>query len=70
MHNMGWFSGGWFTMAIWWVVLAAAVFFVIKSLTRQRPVSGESPLGILKRRYARGEISKEEFEEKKHSLDL
>jgi putative membrane protein len=29
----------------------------------------EEPLGILKRRFARGEISKEEFEEQKKVLE-
>ena len=32
------------------------------------PTSAESPLEVLKRRYAQGELSDEEFEEKKRRL--
>ncbi|MER3458966.1 MAG: SHOCT domain-containing protein, partial [Chloroflexota bacterium] len=34
------------------------------------PASGQTPFDILKARYAKGEISKEQFEEMKRNLGL
>jgi putative membrane protein len=77
---MGW-GGGWPGMAgggllmllFWGVVLVAAVVGVRWLWDQGRPAAGpargESPLEILKRRYARGEIEREEFETKKRDLD-
>jgi len=64
--GMGW---GWI---IGLVVLVLVVLFIVRSTnpnTGDRSVGeGESPLDVLKKRYARGEIDKEEFEEKKKDL--
>ncbi len=57
---------------LFWVLLALLVAAVIGWLARSGLVFGtkreDSPLDILKRRYASGEIGKEEFEEKKRDL--
>jgi putative membrane protein len=64
------FMGGF--MWIFWVAVIIGLFFLIKWLVQQsKPVEQrhvESPLEILKKRYARGEIDKEEFEQKKKDL--
>ena len=64
--GMGW---GWF---IGLVVLVLIVLLIVRSLgptTADKSTgAGESALDVLKKRYARGEIDKEEFEEKKKDL--
>jgi putative membrane protein len=73
---MHWFGdgmwGGWIIMVIFWVLIIVAIVALIRWIAVQnRPAPSqkeESALDILKKRYARGEISKEDFEEKKKQL--
>jgi putative membrane protein len=66
----GW--GHWLVMVLFWVVLVFAVVVSLRALSpRSRDGSGPPPrsaLDILKERYARGEIGKDEFEQKKRDL--
>ena len=72
--GMGWFGG--IFMIIFWVLIIVGVVFLIKWLVqspREHSSSGRTDtssraLDILKERYARGEINKQEFEEKKKDL--
>ncbi|MFP4622072.1 MAG: SHOCT domain-containing protein [Bacteroidales bacterium] len=68
-HGMGMGMGwGWI---IGLVLIALIVWLVVKTTSQQTggtPTSEKSPLDILKERYARGEIDKEEFEERKKDL--
>ena len=48
--------------------LVAIVLVVVWTVNRSRPGGTENPLDILKRRYARGEITKEEYERMKQEL--
>ena len=68
-----WGGFGMFFMFIFWIIVIVGIVFLVVWLvnqnTRKTPISSEkSALDILKERYARGEISKEEFEEKKKDL--
>ena len=70
MHWMYPYGGGWLMMAIWWIIILAVIGIAVRWLSiqsRQSPKE-DSAVEILKKRYARGEISKEEFEEKKKDL--
>lgn len=68
MHWMDW-SGGWM-MILWWGIIIAVVYFVVKAIIPQKGEmhKEDSAIEILKKRYARGEISKEEFNEKKNDV--
>jgi putative membrane protein len=64
-----WFGG--FLMWIFILILIGAiVYFIVSSQKGQRPPveRKESPMEILRIRYARGEITKEQFEQMKRDL--
>ncbi len=67
--NQG-FMGGF--MWIFWIAIIVGIIFLVKWIAMQSRPGGqqheESSLEILKKRYARGEIDKEEFEQKKKDL--
>lgn len=73
--------GGWFFGPIMMIVLIAVAAIVVLLIVRwlggvphsigphTTVKQGESPLDILKERFARGEIDKDEFEERRRVLD-
>ena len=71
-YGMGWF--GMIIMAAFWIAVIVGIVFLIRWLVLSARAEGhkahpeDSALEILKKRYARGEIGKEEFEEKKKDL--
>ncbi len=68
-----WFGGGF--MWIFWIFLIVILVWVVKvvsgssSNTSGDNSSDESPLEILKKRYARGEIDEQEYERKRRELE-
>ena len=68
--GMGWgwmlFGGLW--MLVFWVVIIALVVWGIKKVTERggsasKPPEKRDPLDIAKERYAKGDISREQFEQ-------
>jgi len=58
-------------MFVFWALVIAGVVLLVRFLARQSRVGGrqeDSALEILKRRYARGEIEKDEFEARRKDL--
>jgi putative membrane protein len=75
MMGWGWGSYGGIRMILFWILLIAIVLFLLRRFpaSLQGPRSNDpSPhsaaLEILKERYAKGEISKEEYEARKRTL--
>ncbi|MGE3760514.1 MAG: SHOCT domain-containing protein [Pseudobdellovibrionaceae bacterium] len=68
INHMFWSGmGGW--MFLWWIVIVIIIVASISFFVRQgNPNREKSALDILKERYARGEISKEDFEERKRTI--
>jgi putative membrane protein len=69
--DYGWGMGfGWIFMIAFWALIILGVIYLVKLLaggSKDRK-NHESALDILKKRYANGEISKEEFETKKKDI--
>jgi putative membrane protein len=70
--GFGWF--GFVVMAVFWIVIIAAALWFFSNLFPQNKqiTSGDTPetaVTILKQRYARGEISREEFEAMRHDIE-
>lgn len=71
MHTSGGMMGAWgilLTVLFSSIVIGIVLSLVVWLTRRKGDSSKESAWSILQRRYARGEISKEEFEEKKHHI--
>ena len=76
---MGWcWPMGWFGpvgMILFWALIVLLIILLIRGLRsgkwigREAGTPTESPLDILKKRYARGEINKDEYLEKKKDLE-
>jgi len=80
-YNMGWggagFGFGWIIMILFWGLVIWAIIMLAKNLSDggccsakndRKEQTGSNAMNILKERYAKGEISKEEFERMKIDL--
>lgn len=61
-------------MFLFWLLIIGGIIWLVRGGTQRQQISNgtplvsEAPLDILKRRYAKGEITKEQFEEMRTTL--
>jgi putative membrane protein len=72
-HGWVWNGGMWFGWIFWLVIIGLIVWLLINQSSRNISRNYinphiESPQDIIKKRYAKGEITKEQFEQMKKDL--
>lgn len=70
-HSFGW--GGGFMMVTWILLIMIGIYLIFTFAGKsknpeEKNASHETALDILNKRYASGEISREEYEEMKHDI--
>lgn len=72
-NGYGWGMGGgmWILFILFWILVIAGAVLIVRWLigVTEKGASTESPLDILKKRYARGEIDRETYERMKNDLE-
>jgi putative membrane protein len=71
--NYGWgmgFGFGWIFMILFWGLVIFGIIYFLQAAMKKSGTSDpeETPLDILKKRYAKGEINKEEFDRVKGDI--
>lgn len=70
--GMGYGLFSWLIMLLFWIAVITGIVLLVRWLIEQGKLkgaqSGEGALDILKKRYARGEIDREQFENMKRDL--
>jgi putative membrane protein len=71
MMHYGFGYGGMFMWIIFLIVIGFLIYFIVQAQkTKGQPLTqNENPLDILKRRYAKGEITREEYERMKKAFE-
>ncbi len=70
MMNFGFGYGGLFMGILFLIVIGVLIYFIIHFAKSRNAIgfSNDTPSDILKKRYAKGEITKEEFDGMKNDL--
>lgn len=68
MWGLGMGLGGLMMLLFWGAVIAGIVLLVRQVAQSRSTSAGETPLDVLKRRYAAGEITREEYEQMRRDL--
>jgi putative membrane protein len=65
-NAMGFF--GWTMMILFWTAVLLVIIWVVRNLSTKPSPTTQTPLDLLERRFAAGEIDREDFEERKQLL--
>jgi putative membrane protein len=68
----GWWGMGLLSMVLYWGIIILVIVLVVRWLTGSAsgaPPPARTALDVLKERYARGEIGKDEYEQKRRDLE-
>ncbi len=65
---MGFGMGGY--MWLFWLIPVGLIFWSAMMVLDSKKEQAKSPLAILQERYARGDIDKQEYEEKQRDLQV
>ncbi len=71
-YGWGWGMGfGGILMIVFWILFILGIVYLVKSIagSKKGAAREETALEILKKRYAKGELSKEDFERMKEDLN-
>jgi putative membrane protein len=73
-YGWGWGMGfGMISIVLFWILVILGIVILVKWIAGGSSGPGQTPaktaLDILKERYARGEIEREEFEQKKRDIE-
>lgn len=68
-HSWSWLLFGGVHMLAFWALVIAGIWLLARALTRPDSSKRPTPLDILKERYARGEIDKADYEQRKSDLE-
>lgn len=73
-YGWGWGMGfGMISVVLFWVLVILGIVILVKWISSGSSGAGQTPaksaLDILKERYARGEIGRDEFEQKKRDIE-
>lgn len=71
MWDVGWTMGGfgWVFMAAWWALFVAAIVWLVRGVSDDRRGPGPSSARrILDERFASGDLSRDEYEERRRVL--
>ena len=68
----GWMIGGWIMMVVFWGLVIVGIVALVRAANNRgggaEPKDKETSVEVLRRRYAAGELTKEQFEEMKRDV--
>ena len=68
MDGDWWFGGMMLWMALFWTAIIFGVVWLVRGTTGRRGGDAADALGILDRRFAQGDLTLEEYQERKAAL--